>query len=497
MTSPSSPQHSFAFSRPHHIQPPLFQPTSSADILQHSHTHTPHEIRAATVQLSNMPFEMAGTDPGNSKDTTSPRLMKEERGKMRAHMPLPSRTSSDDNGAGAGVDVSGNLIFPKPKIHHTSSIDSSSSLPILPLTEGPHTATFSSESLLVNLNLEPDETSALALGASVGTLSSLAPSSMLTMPPSSYAGSSSDEMKGKEDEKKKKRKPSGLSLSRPSSDASSEGSDLSSRASSSDSDFRNHSDPDCGRGRARQSLFFSMTSPIQNQGDATRYRMPSMSPTLSPAATATPRLPFGTVDEGNGNGSTPTGTPMGTPKARPGVLPSREAEGQRESGHVRWKSPLRVGREVEKYVELPNPPPLPKLDENEDERMSLLPEVGYGYSTFKGDDERGLMSRFEVLHRVENHAMTDDQDSDGGGGGQFLSKKPKLKPKPFAFWFWNSVSTPKSVGVSGAKDRVIKLLLEQAPQFASVAVGSIPAVLLGSLLNILDGVSCKLFLPFF
>jgi len=362
------------------------------------------------------------------------------------------------------LDVSANLIFPHPKFHASES--SLLDLPIKPKHDLSLHAS-SSESLLVNLDLDldPDETETSSsrdvLGASIGTLSSLAPSSMLTLPPSSSSVESSGVEPRRKDKQKQgdKRKPSGLSLSRPSSDTSSEEDASSSRASSADSNFRS--------GRIRPSL---VTNPTVQQEqvhqDPTRYRA---SPTPSPA-TATARSPIGVGDEGNGIGTTPTVTPMGTPKATAKTMldesgpecPHHDPGHDRidRSGHVRWKSPLRTERrEVERYVELPSAQGAAETDE----RTPLL-EREDGYAMMKADEECGFTTRFETLHRMD----IPNNDS--------LTKKTK---KP-----WDLT----------AKSRVFmkkQLNLKHAMQLAQVAFGAIPAVLLGCLLNVLDGVSCE------
>ena len=317
----------------------------------------------------------------------------------------------------------------------------------------------------LDLDLDPDETETSSsrdvLGASIGTLSSLAPSSMLTLPPSSSSVESSDVEPRRKDKQKQgdKRKPSGLSLSRPSSDTSSEEDSSSSRASSADSNFRS--------GRIRPSLVTNPTvQQEQDHQDPTRYRA---SPTPSPA-TATARSPIGVGDECNGIGTTPTVTPMGTPKATAKTMldesgpecPHHDRGHDRidRSGHVRWKSPLRTERrEVERYVELPSGQGAAETDE----RTPLLD----GYATMKADEESGFTTRFETLHRM---ATT---NNDG------LTKNAKK--------LWDP--TPNLTKSRAFMKK--QLNLKHALQLAQVAFGAIPAVLLGCLLNILDGVSCE------
>lgn len=369
-----------------------------------------------------------------------------------------------------GLDLSGNLIFPHPKFHASES-----DLPIKSKTDLPLHASSSESLLVLDLDLDPDETETSSsrdlLGASIGTLSSLAPSSMLTLPPSSSSVESSNVEPRRKDKQKQgdKKKPSGLSLSRPSSDTSSEEDGSSSRASSADSNFRS--------GRVRPSLVTNPTAQQEQQ-----HQDPTMSPTPSPA-TATARSPIGVADEGNGIGSTLTVTPMGTPKATARTMLDNEnesgAEGQHHdrehdridrSGHVRWKSPLRTER---REVELPSGQGAADMDE----RTPLLDreaEAGYGYATMKADEESGFLSRFEMLHRVDSDTSNDDVPT----------KKPK---KPFNFPWDPTPNPPTKLRVFMKK----QLSLKHASQLAKVAFGAIPAVLLGCLLNVLDGVSCE------
>ena len=358
----------------------------------------------------------------------------------------------------------GPFIFPQPVIHNAtfdvheaprflvkSVLPVSSSETSLPREPGKGSSEGSFDSMsTTNMN------DSSALDDSFGTLLSIAPSSMSATIPSSCE---SLEATGHDKEKGKARKPSGLSLSRPASIARSEvdGSKplkkpSSSRSSSLESGFQ------ADRGRPQLSAGHLPCEFEQPQ--STRQSL-------------LPSSQIG-IDEGN----TPTATPMGTPKGFPRPLPTsptnggpytfglcdrdieKQIEGDVETprahvhgqGHVRWRSPLRV-------------------EQRGSERYSNL-----GFDDTM-DGQWGSDASNETTPLLGSQSLV---------GPRRDLPSPTAKSDSYFSAFFPTTNAR------------LRKQFTQIPCYGLMALKSLPAVLLGCLLNILDGVSCELcFLTFF
>jgi len=410
-------------------------------------------------------------------------------------MPIPSRvtdpTTSNAHPHSAGKRrPEPEFIFPQPKIASTTTTPDADETPRMSAkTRLPHSESelslsntldleepsSSTKSSLAISSLRTDSSSSGHLRGSVGTLLSLAPSSMFTVP-SSSADHHIGEAGGKErrPRKEEKKQLSGLSLSRPSSidgegytspdhDASDSSSTSSSPSSSS------------GSSGARQVL--SPENPTRPVTLLNRRPPPMLLAVHSRTSSSV---------EGNNNyhsiiaSTTPTATvtPLGTPRAsivRPlptsvtdiekqkGVdyesAPQQQQHGSASSahgqGHVRWRSPLRIsGRDLE---------------------LDCEGRVEGTWGAHRNvDEETPLLVRYE--------------------------EEETMAPAEFQYGPRTSIGKKKDVPILSKTRRKdlkarIKKELHRAPEYAVVAMKSIPAVLLGCLLNILDGVSCEYHQP--
>ena len=172
--------------------------------------------------------------------------------------------------------------------------------------------------------------------------------------------------------------------------------------------------------------------------------------------------------------ATPTATPMGTPRPfRNAPLPSLlQPQINPSQSHVHWRSPRSIARLLGPAS--PTSSTMPQAQE----QTPLL-----------GD----CRNRDGYLHLPSN-SIADDQDPEIGGISTFLHKtKSKL---PFRFIFSSSSfhSGPFTLDIDHVKAKVKHEVVVNVPHYLMQGVNAVPAVLLGCLLNILDGVSCELFL---
>jgi hypothetical protein len=194
------------------------------------------------------------------------------------------------------------------------------------------------------------------------------------------------------------------------------------------------------------------------------------------------QLPSPHVVADEWNGSTPTETPMVTPRAFTRPLPTsptnanlrysgftdRDIEKQKEGdtetgpahvhgqGHIRWRSPLRVEqRQSERYSSI-------RYDEQVEGRWE---------SDTSNETAPLLGSQI---------SLTYTSTANGARGDSHMTKKGV------------SPSFPSRLRAS-TKDvkATLKKELTQLPRHGLTAIRATPAVLLGCLLNILDGVSCE------
>jgi SulP family sulfate permease len=378
----------------------------------------------------------------------------------------------------------GLFIFPRPAIYSTmpdaheqphlprNTLIPGSSLEVSSLEKDSPKSSTASISIVTSRSGTGDSS---GLKDSVGTLLSIPPSSISATTPSSSETweAGNDRARKKEKQKEKARKPSGLSLSRPASFVEEEGTSdgslepSSSRSSSAESEFR------ACPASEHLSVGYLPFNPGQIQ-------------LIQPQLTRQSQQPSPHVVTDEWNLSTPTATPTGTPRAFIRPLPispttasprysgsaDRDIEKQREGdsetgrahvhgqGHIRWRSPLRVERrESERYSNI-------RYDEQvegrweSDSSNETTPLLG-GQTPF-------------TYTSAANHANGDSQLANKG-----IS--------------WNFSPTLPSRLRASAMDvkTIIKKELTQLPWHGLTAVRATPAVVLGCLLNILDGVSCE------
>ena len=171
--------------------------------------------------------------------------------------------------------------------------------------------------------------------------------------------------------------------------------------------------------------------------------------------------------------TTPTATPMGTPRPLsstplPSLLQPRISPNQ---NHVHWRSPRSIARLLGPTS--PISPTSPQAHEQ-------TPLLG------------GCRNNDDSLHSSPN-SSADHQDLEIGLSGTipkfFHNSKARL---PFSSVF--SLSALRPVDIDHIKTKMKHEVQVNVPHYVMQAVNAVPAVLLGCLLNILDGVSCELYL---
>jgi len=354
--------------------------------------HTPDSIRAATLQLSNMPFGV-----GSYRS-------------IQADIP-PTITEQSET-------ATGGFIFPQA----TAPLETSSTSD-LDLNLEPDQTSFVSRSLassfLRDITSSPNSASASVSGSGLS-------SSIATLPPPPLSELSDGiEREG--------RKPSGISLLKPPS--------------------------------SRSSSLSSSSGKVQGQVD-------------------TP-----TQQSGLGIDSTPTETPVGTPRpSNSGTLPLSQA--LPTPNRVHWRSPPSLARQL-------GPSPshslstLPSNTQVLDENTPLLHNRHHIVSS--NTQQHLTTAEFHSsLFKNGNHANGNSHDHEAtfltdeeeGWGPRTFFENRDLGSK------LNAGKMRFNLSIMQLKTK-IQREAKQTPEHARKAVKAIPAVLLGCLLNILDGVSCE------
>lgn len=467
-----------------HIRPtsPLtrrdFQPTSAQSPLTTAGTpqpHTPISIRAMTVELSNMPFPASLPSPFATVDSSGqnppsgvhhkPNGSKPSRLRVYPEHVVPADQTPLPSGPGG-------FIFPRAFYSPISEAHKSS--PVISSSFGvssPENESLKSSATSMSITSRSGTGDSSALDNSS---LSIPPSSLsVTAPSSSESWGGRDGARRKEKQKEEESNLSGLSLSRPASLVDEEGTNdgaSSSRSSSADPESRDY---------PHQQL--SGEYPTFNPGQMQIIR---------PQITRQPQLPSPHIVADEWNLTTPTATPMGTPRAFTRPLPTsptnpsprysgfgdRDVEKQKEGdeetgrphvhgqGHIRWRSPLRVEHRGERYSNI-------RYDEQVEGR-------------WESDTSSETTPLLGSQTSLTCYTSSADQVNGAAGGDSLLSKK-------HISWGF-SPSFPSRLRASTMDVKAIfKKELTQLPWHGLTAVRAIPAVLLGCLLNILDGVSCE------
>ena len=428
----------------------------------HLDSHTPDSIRAATLQLSNMSFSASVQTGGENMSSfrsfnLEPSLARLEM--LQQHEPT-GQYPNDHTPSGSG------FIFPQGGA--------------LLSNDGAPTLRSGSTSDLSGPGFEPDQRSLISqslnssflreIPTSSSSVASVSASrsdsygledSIGTLPPPQPSGSSdkADQKNSRVQDKSKattpeRTKPSGISLLRP---ASSEGSSpVSSSRSSSASSSRSVA--------AKNSL------PIPDS--------PSPFPVM-------PSPPLAE--------NTPTATPMGTPRAP--FLPSLQLPSQRtpNENRVHWRSPTSLVKRLGPATPLTHSPE--RLHMSMDETTPLLSNHGKllppcSLSPPPLPHMRGFLLQQDNEHTQDSYQTQSNGVSgieEGWGQRTFFQNAKDTN--------WLGVHKPHLyLDAKVAKETLRRELVEKAPEHLFTAFKAIPAVLLGSLLNILDGVSCE---PYF
>ena len=171
--------------------------------------------------------------------------------------------------------------------------------------------------------------------------------------------------------------------------------------------------------------------------------------------------------------TTPTATPMGTPRPLNSTpLPSLlQPQINPKQSHVHWRSPRSIARLLG-----PTSPTSPQAHEQ-------TPLLGDCRSNDNG------------LHSPPN-STAHHQDLEIGLSGTIPAFLHKSKAFSSVFSLSAYRPGPFHLDIDKVKKKMKHEVLVNAPHYAMQTVNAVPAVLLGCLLNILDGVSCKLFLSF-
>ena len=171
--------------------------------------------------------------------------------------------------------------------------------------------------------------------------------------------------------------------------------------------------------------------------------------------------------------TTPTATPMGTPRPlNSSPLPSLlQPQINPKQSHVHWRSPRSIARLLG-----PTSPTSPQAHEQ-------TPLLGDCRSNDNG------------LHSPSN-STAPHQDLEIGLSGTIPTFHKSKVNIAFSSVFSLSALRPGPFHLDQVKKRMKHEVLVNAPHYLMQTVTAVPAVLLGCLLNILDGVSCELFLSF-
>ena len=175
--------------------------------------------------------------------------------------------------------------------------------------------------------------------------------------------------------------------------------------------------------------------------------------------------------------TTPTATPMGTPRPLNSTpLPSLlQPQTNPNQSHVHWRSPRSIARLLG-----PTSPSLPTFPQAH-EQTPLLGDCR------NSDDS---------LHSFSN-STAEHHDLETGSSGAIPTFLQKTKPFSSVFSLSAFRPGPLHLDIDHIKRKMKHEVLVNIPHYSIQAVKAVPAVLLGCLLNILDGVSCKFISVFF
>ena len=418
----------------------------------HLDPHTPDSIRATTLQLSNMPFS-ASVPTGGGVDVSSFRSFNLEPSVARLEILQPHEPTAQHpndhtpSGSGFIFPQSGTLLNLSKGGAPTLRLGSTSDLSGLGFE--PDQRSLVSQSLKSSILREiPTSNSSVALvSASISDSYGLE-DSILILPPPQPSGSSNkaDQNTSRGQEKvtgtPERTKPSGISLLRPASSEADSSPASSSRSSSVSS----------------------------SRSVAAKY-----SPPIPDNPGPFPAMPSPPLAE-----NTPTATPMGTPRVP--FLPPLQLPSQRTSNEnrVHWRSPTSLVTRLGPATPLDETTPLLS------DHGKLLPPCSFNPPL---PHMRGFL-----LQQDNEHSRDSYQTQSNG----VIGIEDGWRQRTF---FRNAkVNDTNSLGVHKphlyldakvAKETLRRELVEKAPEHLFTAVKAIPAVLLGSLLNILDGVSCE------
>ena len=352
-------------------------------------SHTPDSIRAATLQLSKIPFSTSLPSSGVGMGRLSFQTYRvgpaPTRSETEITPPPPQKNASELN---KQSDEDGGFIFPRAA--HT----------------GHEPATGDSISFLSSQSLNSSFLREIPGSSAESDPGSGLESSIETLPPL--------------------QKLSGLSLLRP--------------------------------GSSPTSLNPSLTAPPSS----------STSSSSSPEPPVLSSLPI--VATNDIPDVTPTATPMGTPRPlNNSPLPSSmQTQIKPSQSHVHWRSPRSIARLLG-----PASPSSPTASQV-NEQTPLLGECG-------NHDDR--------LHSPSN-STAGEQDLEIGSAGRIPTFLHKTKSKISIFGLPRFLLRPFSLDIDNVKTKM-KHEVINVPQYLIQAINTVPAVLLGCLLNILDGVSCE------
>ncbi|KDR73006.1 hypothetical protein GALMADRAFT_745273 [Galerina marginata CBS 339.88] len=391
--------------------PSTLMPSSS-----HQDSHTPDSIRAATLQLSNMPFPSSvATGGGGTMHSL---------GSFSANADATTPTAERTH-----ENTTSDFIFPQ------STAPRSSSISLLSLDVEPDQASLGSQShnslassFLRDMPSSPTSPSGSGLDSSI-----------LTLPPPPSSDGSDDQNRDHDHQHQQGRtsperhKPSGISLLRPASSGNtSRSSSISSRRS----------------GEANDAIR------VQEETPSAQTRIIA--------------------------DTTPTATPMGTPRPlQPGPLPSMVRPSAIPTpNRVHWRSPNSLARPLGPSPTQLYSTPLSPLVPSFDETTPLLHDHY---------EANGRSPPSEL--QVPKPGFLNGHSHGYGGSGQADPNSEGLEAGWGARTFFQGSGKSWDVGnLLGLKSHFSKELAK-APEHAMVAVKAVPAVLLGCLLNILDGVS--------
>ena len=411
----------------------------------HPDPHTPDSIRATTLQLSNMPFP-ASVPTGGGMDTSSSRSFNFERPLARLEMHQQHEpTAQHPNDP---IPPGSGFIFPQGGTL-LSNHDARSTSDLSGLAFEPDQRSFVSQSLNSSFLREiPTSNSSVASVSASRSDSYGLEDSIVTLPPQSSGSSDKAAQKFSGDQDKtmaspERTKPSGISLLRPASSNASPSSSRSSSVSSSRPGAAERSQP------TQDTPFPDMPSPLLAE-------------------------------------NTPTATPMGTPRAP--FLPSFQPPPQRtpSGNHVHWRSPTSLVKRLGPATPLTHSPERLHMSMDEttpllNNHVKLLPHSPSSLPPLP--HMGGFLLQQDNEHFQDSHHGVEE----GWGRGTFFRAKANDANalgvhKPYFY-----------LDMKVAKETLRRELVEKAPDHVLTAFRAIPAVLLGSLLNILDGVSCEFF----